>query len=529
MKKQCTIFIFAMTSLIALAVARPAFGATRYVAQTAGIFSGGTACNGQTAITPATFNGLTNSPGDVNYVCGTITGSAGSTLLSPNGNGSSGNPVQIIFDTGAILQAPYFAGPPNGGCGGAICLYNKSYYTVDGGTNGIIQNTANGTTLSYKQTTEAIEGMNCSNCTVKNLTISNMYVHTSTSDDTEDQTGIRCITLTGSNWTISNNIMHDAGWCLFQPYNSGDTNTNIYNNEIYNIDHGWILATQSAGGNSGPFNFNNNHVHDYSNWDTTSNSYHHDGIHCYTSTGSGGSAHFSALNIYNNTFDGSTGVNITAHIFNEGGSGSGSTPCSDGSSVINIYNNLLSANSPINNGLIAANTGVENVYNNTFIGSGTGSGVGFYIQGGQSDTVVFKNNALTGFNQIINIPSGVNFTADYNEYGNGGSNAFVCHGNFYDPSTISSWKSCIGGEGNSGYSASLTLSSSGIPLTGSVLINAGTNLSSLCSQSSTALLCSDRVGNPRPGSGAWTVGAFVANSSTGPLPPTNLTGNVTAK
>ena len=37
------------------------FGTTRYVAQTAGTFSGGTACNGQTAITPATWNSTTES------------------------------------------------------------------------------------------------------------------------------------------------------------------------------------------------------------------------------------------------------------------------------------------------------------------------------------------------------------------------------------------------------------------------------------------------------------------------------------
>jgi hypothetical protein len=197
--------------------------------------------------------------------------------------------------------------------------------------------------------------------------------------------------------------------------------------------------------------------------------------------------------------------------------------------VINIYNNLLSTNSPINNGLIAANTGVENVYNNTFIGSGTDNGIGFYVQPGQNDTVVFENNALTGFNQIINVPSGINFTANYNEYGNGGDNSFVCHGNFYDTSSFSSWKSCIGGEGNSGYSASLGLNGAGVPQTGSVLINAGTNLSGLCSSAPTALLCSDRVGNPRPGSGAWTVGAFAAGSSTRPLQPTNLTGTITAK
>ena len=56
--KSITVFAIAvaLVVLFVIAVGRPAFGTTRYISQAAGTFSGGQACNGQTTITPATFN-----------------------------------------------------------------------------------------------------------------------------------------------------------------------------------------------------------------------------------------------------------------------------------------------------------------------------------------------------------------------------------------------------------------------------------------------------------------------------------------
>ena len=126
----------------------PMFGTTRYIAQSAGTFTGGTACNGHTAITPATFNSTTNAPGDINWICGTLTFSANTTALQLNQSGTSGNPITIIFDSGAIMTSPEW--PPNG-TSGAIDLGGNSYITINGqgtsaggGSGGIIQATLNG-------------------------------------------------------------------------------------------------------------------------------------------------------------------------------------------------------------------------------------------------------------------------------------------------------------------------------------------------------------------------------------------------
>ncbi|HEX3660840.1 MAG TPA: hypothetical protein VHU89_05385 [Acidobacteriaceae bacterium] len=503
--------VVALVIVVVLVMTPPASATTRYIAQSAGIFSSGTACKGQTAITPDTFNGTRNVPGDVNYICGTITGGAGAQLLTPKGNGAEGHPVTIRFDTGAILQAPYFAPSPNGGCGGAICLYGRSYYTIDGQNTGTIQNTANGTDLAYHQKTEAIEGYNCNHCTVQNLTIANMYVHISPGDSSEEASAQRCISVSGSNWLIQHNVMHDAGWCLFNNFKNGDGDVVIAENTIYGMDHGWMLASQVAGGSSGPFTFRNNTVYGYANWDTTTDSYHHDGIHCFTSETNGSPAHITLLAIYNNVFKGPIGQNVTAHIFIEGGSGAGSTPCADSTSGIAIFNNVGAGDQADPDGLFGLFSGNYTrahgggVYNNTLISTaGTGVGVCFSAN---SDTsgMTFENNALSGCNQLIET-HGIPFMPDYNQYANGGGNAFVCRGNFYSPSQFSSWKTCVGGDSHSAYHGSLNLDSSDQPQARSPLIGKGASLTSLCS-GDLASLCSGAAGNPRPSTGAWTVGA----------------------
>ena len=502
---------------------RPAYGGTRYIAQSAGTFSGGTACNGQAAITPDTFNEMTNSPGDVNYICGTITAPAGAQLLTPKGAGSAGNPVTIRFDTRAILQAPYFAPSPNGGCGGAICLYRLSYYTIDGQNTGTIENTANGTALANNQPTEAIEGFECSHCTVENLTIANMYVHTSPSDTSANATAQRCISVSGSDWLIRNNVMHDAGWCLYHNFNNGDSNVVIAGNTIYNVDHGWMLASQVSGGNSGPFVFHNNTVYGYAAWDTGSaDVYHHDGIHCFTSQTHGAPAHIGLLAIYDNLFKGPIGQNVTAHIFIEGGRGSGSTPCADSTSGIAVYNNVAVGDQPDPDGLFGlfsgnfTSTHGGGVFNNTFI-STAGSGVGVCFSANSDVSgMTFENNAVSGCNQLIETDS-IPFAPDHNQYADGGNNAFVCRGNYYKSSEFSSWQSCIAGDSHSSYRSSLKVDSTYQPQAGSPLINAGTSLTPLCSGSLSSL-CSDFAGNPRPSASAWTVGAG-STSGSGPGHP----------
>src|SRR5271154_6077718 len=127
------LFVVALFSL-----ASPAFATTRYIAQTAGTFTGGSACNGQTAITPTTWKATAESAGDISYICGTISGTTNFQPIVFGWSGSSGNPITLIFDTGASIQASYCSAT------GCINVNGHNYITINGGTNGFVESTLNG-------------------------------------------------------------------------------------------------------------------------------------------------------------------------------------------------------------------------------------------------------------------------------------------------------------------------------------------------------------------------------------------------
>ena len=273
---------------IILVLTMYASAATRYIAQTAGTFSGGTACNGQTTISAATFNALTNNAGDTNYICGTITGTTGTSVLTVKGNGTSSLPITLKFDTGATLSSPYCYGLGNNGA----CLIistpvtPQQYIVVDGGTpcgwtptggaeaacNGTIINTNSGTGLTTNTTTAGIEMEKCTGCEVKNVGIYNLYVQ-SGGDTYANPQYENCIVWSGSNNKIHDNRMHDVGWCIFYAMYPGDTTNSVYNNEIYNTPHPVFLGnSEGVSGNATNLYIYGNHFHDYANWNTTGSS-----------------------------------------------------------------------------------------------------------------------------------------------------------------------------------------------------------------------------------------------------------------
>ena len=93
--------------------------------------------------------------------------------------------------------------------------------------------------------------------------------------------------ISGSNWSVHDNTIHDAGWAITSTFVCSTGNVRLYGNNIYNFDHAWTPRTHTPCTHWGPFFFYANHVHDPANWDTASNAYHHDGIHCFVETGAG--------------------------------------------------------------------------------------------------------------------------------------------------------------------------------------------------------------------------------------------------
>jgi hypothetical protein len=389
LRKVVSVFALVAASLFGVASANAkAF----YVAGNSARTSGGTSCSN--ALSVAWFNNASSwgsgsnqiSAGTTVFLCGVFTGRPGEQLLTLHGSGTAASPITIKFLTGAVLTAPYWGG------GGAIHMDGLSHIIVDGGTNGTIQNTANGTGRAYRQSSIAVHAANCTSCTVQNLIIQNLYVRTSASDLAPSHS-INCVYwLNSNNLTINHITCHDASWAIA----GNGNNFTLENSDIYHVDHG--LAT-GVTGTMGNYSIHNNHFHDFANWDSPTNTYHHDGIHIW---GQGG-AKFSGGAIYNNTFDGDFGVNVTGHIFLQ-----------DSVSHVAVYNNVFSTptNRTINSLWFAASstslpggpaTG-NSAYNNSINAGGHHSGAALFVASQLSFTAV--NNVLAGGSSNITIQGG---------------------------------------------------------------------------------------------------------------------------
>jgi hypothetical protein len=391
LRKIISVVTVAAASLLSVAAAN---AKVFYVAQNASRSNaGGTGCSD--ALSAAWFSNSASwgtashqiSAGTTVYLCGVFHGSAGQELLTVRGSGSAGSPITIKFLTGTVLSAPHWSG------NGAIHMDGVSDIVVDGGTNGVIENTANGTGRAYHQNSVAVHAAGCNGCTVQNLTIQNLYVRTSASD-TAPSHSINCVYWHGSNsLTINRVTCHDASWAI-----AGDGNNfTLANSDIYHVDHGVASGAVGAASN---YTIHNNHFHDFANWDSPNNTYHHDAIHIWGQNGgkvSGGA-------IYNNTFDGDFGVNVTAHVYLQ-----------DSISHFAVYNNVFStpSNRVIHALWFAAGSTTSlpggsatgnSAYNNSINAGGHHSGTALFVESQLLFTAV--NNILAGGQSNITIQGG---------------------------------------------------------------------------------------------------------------------------
>ena len=389
LRKVISVFTLAAASLLG---ATSANAKVFYVAQNSSRTTGGASCSD--ALSVAWFNNSASwgtashqiSAGTTVFLCGAFSGSAGQQLLTVRGSGAAGSPITIKFLPGTVLTAPYWAG------NGAINMDNLSHVVVDGGTNGIIQNTANGTGRAYHQNSVAIHAAKCTGCTVQNLTIQNLYVRTSASDLAPSHS-IHCVYfLYSPSFTIDRITCHDAAWAL-----AGDGNNFVLSNSnIYHVDHGLASGVYGTVSN---YSIHNNHFHDFANWDSPTNLYHHDAIHIWGQNG----GRFTGGAIYNNTFDGDFGVNVTAHVYLQ-----------DSVSHVSVFNNifLTPANRTIHCvWLQAASTSLpggpatgNSVYNNSMNAGGHVNNTPLYANNQFLFTAV--NNILSGGLSDIAIAGG---------------------------------------------------------------------------------------------------------------------------
>ena len=485
----------------------------------------GTSCANAYSITDGT-HGINISgnwsAGNVLHLCGTITASSGANqFIKAAAGGSAGNPITIKFETGAVLTAPYWGGSFNTS-GGAIDTQGNSYITIDGGTNGIIQATACGTTQNSSTCGASnvpliIFANGGNNVTIQNLTLSNIYVHSSVSDENgADSTGIWIGD--GSNLTVNKTTIHDVNWAVRMSFDYAGPYSNwVYeNNTSYNVNHSTFFEQGGGTGTMSGVLIHNNVCHDWANWDDAGNLNHHDCFHI-SADGSGGS--FTGFQIYNNYAYGDPGT------YEGSGSGGGGTsnflyafPNPGIVGPMEVFNNIVDLNTPTHypaDGFVVLD-GIgsgSHIVNNTFVNSGGGS-----QNGGTNPEVVniYSGNVIVENNLFITQPYWENFpdrtsTSDYNIMYNSPSNG--CGGTFAETCStyyfpLLAWQA----QGFDNHSLTTDPNVSGTvgtfstyaPTAGGAGIGKGVNLTSL----GITALNSDYAGNPRPSTGAWTIGAY---------------------
>lgn len=494
-------------------------------------------------------------PGTTVHVCGTISGGPGSTILSFQGSGTSSAPITLLFENGAQLTAPYCGSVGNGQ--GCITVSNpnsaQSYVVVDGGTpcgwtpsggseascNGSIVMTASGASLGNQSGSAlGVEVEACSHCEVRNLGIYNTFVAVqgSSYNNTNISPSFACIKVSGSNNLIHDNRMHDAGWCMQTSYSNGDAGNQYYNNEIYNIDHGFSYAGNHANDVAGPVYYYGNYIHDYEVWDTSDSTCgnHEDGIHIFAHNTSGTyDSNAGTVYIYNNYFNDGGANCKTGHLFLPKfwtRAGTGTAYIFNNVAVTQTYdgNGIFSYSSGngtliINNDIIDQDTSLNGILLNWSNITPTGA------------SMTFKNNVFSGpksFESADVSGADTGITADYNVYANNAAvggcwmafQSGTCNFANYQSNSYGQEQHSV-----ANLTTTLGLNLSWLPQTGSIVIGAGANLTNICAGQPTpglGALCSDAAGNPRPVSGSWDSGAYAygsGGSNPPPAPPTGLT------
>jgi hypothetical protein len=503
-----------------------------YIAQTAAGANDGTSCANAKAVSyfntagnwSATPTGIQIGPDTTVHLCGTFTGTAGVTMLTVQGPGTSGHPVTVLFETNAVLTAPYW--PLTGG---ALNLNSQAFITIDGGTNGLITASANGAGRTFSLNTMGIEAQFATNAIIKNMHVTNLHVVIE-GDTTSCQDGVAPaaggytvigIHLGASNQLADHNFLDHVRYGIYGIYRSTPiSNIEISNNLFTFTESSTIVGDGTTNAVLSGLKIHDNHFaggnYIYDSDNTATNCFHHNGIHLW-STAAG--SQLTGIQIYNNLFDGTMGRDTVY-----GGAHGGGTHITGVIYLETVGDNSLTFNNIIatvgtlnnpDNGFIYCKSSATpaescrnaSFYNNTIISTSKGTCAEL-----DSTGALWKNNICVGENTAIYPPnngSPANYlntvTADHDDYFNVPS-----YGKF---DSWTGWKN-KGEDPNSIQTDPNLDPTTFAPLAAGHAIGAGVNLSSL----GITALNSDKNGVARPsGTAAWDLGAqqFVGSGGGG--------------
>ena len=441
-------------------------------------------------------------------LCGAfVDTTANDTLLAFQGGGAPGNPVTLLFDSGATLTNTAYWGGSNG----AIHSNGYSDIVVDGGPNGPVQNTGNGSALPNQHDTRGVVIESCSGgCQVKNLHVDNLYVHipgTSAASQGEDgpgpggiASGISCDGCSNSILGPGNEAHDDFIGVEFHWSSPTNTNMEIYGNTVSRCNWG-ILAAGVSGVVDG-IRIHDNDVSDAYVWDDWMDGNHHNGIFVFET---GPASTIKNLQQYNNYIHGNmsalcSGIisHATGFIFNDYNGGTWVAPLTFNNVIANTNASCGPANGMLT---LISNSGSGSVYNNTFTGRGSAVSV--------TGTLIFTNNLVSKTDLGLSNLNGTIAAADYNLYfGLTGASqppsaVMVDHNGVGFCSTIAQWISSSGFDTHAVTGDPLLTSTFALG-SGSSAVGKATNLTSL----GIAALNSDKSGHARPRAGAWDIGAY---------------------
>jgi len=422
-------------------------------------------------------------PGDTVHLCGTI-----STAILILGSGSSGSPITLYFEPGTVMSTSSWPSS-------AISVSGQNYIVIDGGTNGLITATNSNSTSGLSS--RGVSLNNVSYSEVKDLTVTNMYVRTSTSDtlnNANSSGGGGIGAYIGGNDSIDHNTISQAETGIYFGYPGGTltSNVKIFDNTISGANHDIEVGAGNTGAIADNFQIYGNVITGPgTEWDSTADLFHHDGIYAYAEQTN---AQMTNLKIYGNVLSGAWGVNNSAMIFLSDSASPGG--------IVNplIYDNLLyPSDGCCNDFPIFAWVNNAGVYNNTIAGvSGANGAVRILGTGGTIENNIFYNiassysiqtDATNATSQTVKdnlVPAGSTIISCPPPDGS-------CGATFpFDSSNLKGNPLFL----NAGSDYHLT--------SGSPAVGKGLNLSSL--------FTADIAGTPRPSTGPWDLGAYQYSS-----------------
>lgn len=412
--------------------------------------------------------------GDTVHLCGTIT-----TPLRPYGDGDARAPITIFFERYAKISAPTLW-DASLKIGSGIDLNGRHYFVVDGGSNGVIEATSNGTpgTHQHSDNLTGISTNRAGNITIRRVSILGMYARTPGSNDANKYgCGTWGTSMTGAN-IFENNRVQDAN-CGVQWSTRRSTGGTmiVRGNAMSRVSWGFA----SGGEGIVHLKFYGNDLSDGYVWSgriaTGDGHFHNDPFHIWISDPA---TSFPDLVIFDNRIHGSWGDNTTGGFYFECNGTAESCPAI-------IYNNIVDTTTGFTNGAIALKHAEDvKIFNNVFASPGNA----IHIENSRwgdpatpSRLVDVKNNLF----YAVGVPLTASGTSSF---GTISHNAY--------------WKTSAGKDNHPTKGNPRVDAATFIPQPGSPLIGSGLDLSSYFNL--------DRRGAMRPQGRGWDIGAFQMES-----------------